>query len=119
MKQQRIEKKPVQKQPVVIDTRQPRADLAVRTVMYVEVGNMGEDQLRELRQRFAQSYTGPVHGPHYFVPVRHGKIRTDLQFESEFLEVVKQVCEVKDGNIVLKGGANAVTVSRINVDGTD
>jgi len=121
MKQQRIVRQQPPKQPQVIDARSPRATAdgratPVRTVMYVETGSMDADQVRALALEFAKQYDGPVHGPHYFVPVRNGRVRTDVHFEQEFLNVVRELCEVRQGEIVLKNGATAVQVSRVTVD---
>jgi hypothetical protein len=51
-------------------------------------------------------------GIHYFLPIRHGRIASDILFEEEWLKVVNETCEIKDGKIVLKDGAKEVVVIR-------
>jgi hypothetical protein len=87
--------------------------IPVRTVLYVDVTALEPDRARlvcrELTKTFATTH------PHFVVPVRNNRITSDLQFENEFLEVVKQLCEVKDNEIVLKGTAQEVEVFRLRV----
>lgn len=85
--------------------------MPVRTVHYVEIGNMHSKQLQLLLQEMNKMYD-TAHGINYFIPVRHGKISCDIQFEAEFLTVVNEMCEIKDGEIILKGGAKDVQVIR-------
>jgi hypothetical protein len=110
--------KSAQPTPVIQSVPQPivRPDISgipVRTVLYVDVTSLEPDRVRlvcrELTKNFATAH------PHFVVPVRNNRITSDLQFESEFLEVVKQLCEVKDNEIVLKGTAQEVEVFRLRV----
>ena len=97
-------------QPIV---RPDISGIPVRTVIYVDVTGLEPDRARlvcrELMKSFATTH------PHFVVPVRNNRITSDLQFESEFLEVVKQLCEVKDNEIVLRGAAQEVEVFRLRV----
>jgi len=87
--------------------------IPIRTVMYVEIGNLAacDAQIlcRKLLERFSNEH------PHYLVPLRYGKLPTDMVFENEILAFVKSICEVKNGEIVLKGGARDVEVIRKRV----
>lgn len=89
------------------------ANAPVRTVHFVEVGNMSSHQLNEMRKMLAQSHNAARDGIHYVLPVRDGKIGPDIIFEQEWLAVVHKTCEVNEqGEIVLKGGAKNVRVVR-------
>lgn len=121
---QKIERPAARKKsPTIIDTRTHRPQppgsppSPVRTVVYVEVGEMDAERVAVMAEQFAHTYEGSVHGPHYFVPVRDGRIRTELEFEGQFLSTVHELCEIRDGQIVLKGGAEHVQVMRNFVDG--
>lgn len=122
MKQQKIKKsssKPVAK---IIDNRKPdlpesddytNINKPVRTVLYVEVKDMDQKQVQLMVQYINEMYKGSRGGIHYVIPIRHGKISSDIVFEEEFLKVVREVCESdKDGQIVLKNGATDVHVIR-------
>lgn len=125
MKQQKIERnKGRNKKAVVIDDRTPKvpeapvldpavANKPVRLVNFVEVGDMAANQLQYMMQELNATYDSAKGGLHYFLPVRHGKIGTDIVFEQEWLDIVNKTCEVnEDGEIVLKGGAKDVHVVR-------
>ena len=128
MRQQIIKREPVKKEPTIIDarTRPPQSKLAetpgstapavpVRTLVYVEVGGLDSVQVGELCQQYASAYEGSVHGPHYIIPVRDGRLRSEMEFEAQFLETVNELCEVKYGEIVLKNGSRKVQVMRTHV----
>ena len=90
--------------------------LPVRTVVYIEVGDMDSVQVWELCRQYSISYQGSVHGPHYVVAVRNGRLRSEMEFEAQILETVKEICEVDvNGEIILKGGAREVQVMRTHV----
>lgn len=123
MKQQRIDRAKPAKAPEIIDTRQPNvpepptvdpavANLPLRTVFYMEVGDMEQKQIQLLIQHVNELYSGSKGGIHYVIPIRHGKVGSDIMFEQEFLRVVKEMCEIKDGEIVLKDGAQEATILR-------
>jgi len=122
MKQQQVNKKSAKPGPQIIDNRQRAipeiqidpsvANLPLRAVFYVEVGDMETLRIQLLVKEINRQYTGARGGVHYVVPIRHGKIGTDIVFEQEFLDVVNKMCEVKDGQIVLKDGATEVNVVR-------
>jgi len=119
MKSQPIKKPEAKKQPIVVDQRKPKPGHLVRTINYVEVGDMTPEQITSLAIMFAKQYEGNVYGPHYFLPARNGHLSTDIQFENEILSVVNQLCEVRDGKIVLKGEPVKVQVIRNFVDNAD
>ena len=116
MKQQKINKPDTVSRPVVIDNQRPPANTAVVTVVYVEVGGMSHEQYKELAAQFAAQYQGSVYGNFYLIPVRDGKLSTDIQLATEFLEVVNQVCEIIDNQIVLRADATNTRIKRVYVD---
>lgn len=104
-----------------IDRRFPRSkergnpNIPIRTIMYVEVGDMSPKEVATAVGYIQQQHANNEH-PHYVLPTRDGRINTELMFEGEFLKVVQEVCEVQDGEIVLKdGGAREVEVIRKRV----
>ena len=124
MRQQKIVRNKPKSQPTIINEKKIAAlnkeqpigsDHPVRTVYYVDIHDMAPSQYNTLLSevsRTAQSLKG---GVHYIIPVRHGKIKTDIAFEAEILNMVHQICEIKDGQIVMKGGAQEVRVIRENI----
>lgn len=134
MKQQKIVRDIPKKPVTVLDNRIPKAlpdivvdpqyaNKPVRTVNYVEVGDMEAKQIQFIIQQLNATYDSAKGGIHYFVPVRHGKIGADIVFEEEFEKVGNDIFEVvdKDNNIIedakirLKGGAKEVAIVRRNV----
>jgi hypothetical protein len=90
----------------------------IRTVMYVETGNLPPNEVRDVVTSLTQTLH-PGH-PHFIVPLRNGKMTTDIDFEREVLEFVRSICEIEsDGGsgarIVLKGGCHDVDVIRVRV----
>lgn len=121
MKQQKITKNQSKKSVKVIDERSPKipettvvgVDLPVRTVFYVEIGDMEPLRVQLLVQEINRVYQGAKGGVHYIVPVRHGKLKTDIQFEHELLDMIRSICEVSnDGQIVFKDGHQEVVIMR-------
>lgn len=89
------------------------ANAPVRTINFVEVGDMVGKQLQLILQQLNVSHDTARGGIHYFLPIRHGKIGPDIVFEEEWLDIVKQTCEVNEsGEIVLQGNAKEVHVIR-------
>jgi len=125
MRQQHITRAKPAHKAVVEDQRQREipssqidpaiANMPIRTVNFVEVGSMSRDQVAILLEQLNQKHKSVVGGIHYLVPVRNGKISADVLFEAEWLNVVRQTCEIKDGEIVLKDGAKDVHVIRQSV----
>lgn len=105
----------------VVDERTPKIPespinaLPVRAVVYVEVKDMAQNQIRDLVTKVSQAYSTARGGVHYVIPVRHGKITSDILFEVEILDIVNKICEVQDGKIVLKDGATDVSIIRESV----
>ena len=123
MRQQPINKNTSKKSMKIIDERQPldisedptASKIPVRTVHYVEVGNMNQQQITLLLQQVNNSFKSAKGGVHYVVPIRNGKIGSDVIFEKEWLKVVKEICETKDNQIVMKNGAQEVQIIRQRV----
>jgi len=92
------------------------ANKPVRTVVFVEVHNMATPQVQLMVQKINEIYKDARGGIHYIVPVREGKLGSDLLFEQEFLDIVNKMCEITpDGVIALKDGAKEVVIIRENV----
>jgi hypothetical protein len=87
--------------------------IPIRTVMYVEVGNLPPNEVRDIVASLMQTLH-PGH-PHFVVPLRNGKMHTDLNFEKEVLDFVQLICEIKDGQIALKDGCHDVDIIRVKV----
>lgn len=85
----------------------------IRTILSVEVGDMSSGEARGVVNHIMNNL--PNGHPHYVVLSRHGKITGNVEFEAEFLNTVKELCEVKDGEIVIKGGAVDVDIIRRSV----
>jgi hypothetical protein len=118
MKQQKINKQSAPKHIEVIDERTPKpqqqvaeSDVPVRTVIYMEVGDMERERVLYLVKQVSASYENSK-GTHYVLPVRHGKVSGEIGFEKEWEEVVREAFEIRDGQICLKGGAREVTIVR-------
>jgi hypothetical protein len=122
-KSQKISRSKPKNTTTIIDERSPQllntqysnpeiANAPVRTINFVEVGDMEGKQLQLILQRLNATHDTAKGGIHYFLPVRNGKIGSDLIFEEEFLNVVNQTCEVVGGEIQLKGGAKEVQIIR-------
>jgi len=125
MRSQKIDKN---KKPAEIPKREleplPHVDLppgsVLRTVHFVEVGDMPPGNVQFMMRELNNTYNPAEQGVHFMIPVRHGKIGTDIVFEEEFINVVERVCEVvnsegepiEDAKIQLTGGAKDVTVVR-------
>ena len=122
MKQQRIISRYKDKQALVVDKRKSTipevpfdpqtVNIPVRAVFFVEVKDMARERVQLLIQEINGMYNGARGGVHYVIPVRHGKLGSDIVFENEFLAVVEQMCTVENGKIVLKDGAQDVHVVR-------
>ena len=111
----------------VIDSRKSRvkpqslaldptyANKPVRTVVFVEVHQMTAPQVQLMVQKINEVYKDARGGIHYVIPVREGKLGSDIMFEEEFLKVVNDTCTIEDGKIVLKDGAKEVAIIRESV----
>lgn len=73
----------------------------VRTLIFIEIGDIDPKTSREAVGQIAATYQGQH--PTYICPTRGGKVRSFPIFEEKILEWVKTFCEVKDGEIKLKG----------------
>lgn len=132
-KSQRIKRSKPKRGPIIYDERPvpvpeipevllnpATANAAVRTVNFVEVGEMVGKQLQLILQRLNTTHDTAKGGIHYFLPVRHGKIGSDIIFEEEFEKIGQEIFEIvdQDGNVIenadirLKGGAKEVVVIR-------
>jgi hypothetical protein len=127
VKQQKIERKPKKSGPTVISEKTPSAPSAitldpkyanapVRAVNFVEVGDMDPAHVQLMLNELGQMHDSARGGIHYFLPVRHGKIGSDIVFEGEWEKIVQATCEVNEkGEIVLKDGAKEILVVREKV----
>lgn len=124
MRQQRIVNNKPKAKPVIVNEKQMAAlakeqpvgsDLPVRTVYYVELKDMDAQRYSMLLDEINRGAAKLKGGTHYIIPVRNGRIGTDIEFEAEFLKTVHNMCEVKDGQIVLKNGAQDVRIIRESV----
>lgn len=84
----------------------------IRVVVYVDTDGMSNAQIYHLVKTLNESYKDS-RGTHYVVPVRNGKLKTDLEFEQEFLTTIRNICTVdNNGSIVFKESYGEVTVIR-------
>ncbi len=88
-------------------------DLPIRTVLYIEVGDLPATQVRQVVSHVMDNLSNGH--PHHVAVMRNGKVTSDVEFEGEFLHTVRQLCEIKDGEITLKGGAKEMEVIRRSV----
>ena len=88
------------------------SDKPVRAVLYVEVSDMPTEQVTLLLAALNDQYKNAKGGVHYIMPVRDGKIGPDITFEEEFLKIVEETCEIVNGKIVLKNGAQETQIVR-------
>ena len=123
MRQQPINKNTSKKSMKIIDERPPldisedaaASKIPVRTIHYVEVGDMSQQQIALLLQQINNSFKSAKGGIHYVVPIRNGKIGSDIIFEEEWLKVIRETCEIQDNQIVMKNGSQEVRIIRQRV----
>jgi len=127
VKSQRIKNKSKKPGPTIISERVPKgppaitldpkyANAPVRAVNFVEVGGMEPHQVQLMLNELAQMHDTARGGIHYFLPVRGGKIGSDIIFEEEWLTLIRQLCIVnEDGEIDFKDGASEVLVIRTKI----
>lgn len=108
--------------PQIIDERPPEKvlprskeagdrKLPIRTVLYVEVGDLPSQAIGALCMDVMKKYAQNEH-PHYVLPVRNGKLGPDIVFEEEWLKTIRQLCKVENGEIVFKHTAREVDIIR-------
>ena len=134
-KSQHIDNRRKKPGPIIIDERPvpapvmppgfdpAKANAPIRTINFVEVGDMVGPQLQLILQRLNATHDTAKGGIHYFLPIRHGKIGSDIVFEEEFEHIGRKIFEVVDeeGNVIegvnirLKGGAKEVVVIRSQI----
>lgn len=73
----------------------------IRTVFYLEVGDMKASEVHQAFRAANAQYAGNQH-PTFAIPLRRGVAYTDVLFEQEALDLIRNVCEVRDGKIVFK-----------------
>lgn len=126
MKQQKITRDQPKRQPIVHNLKTPKlpepqdfdpaiANQPVRTVIYVEVGDLDATRVQLLLQEVNRIYENAKGGIHYVIPTRHGKPATDIIFEQQILEMVRKICKVVDGEIVFREDARDVRIIRESV----
>ena len=94
------------------------SNLPVRTIIYIEVGNMPTAEVRAAVAQVSKLYATNRH-PIFICPMRNGVLTTDVLFEEEVLNFVRSICEVVTGSdgsntITLRGGVQAVDVARLD-----
>ena len=112
MRSQNLKKPADTKKVTVSDERPTPKNIPIRTVLYMEVGSLPSSDVAKLVQMINENYKNNEAGVHYVLPVRHGKITSDIYFENEWLTAIRDLLEVKDGQIVLKNGSTDVKVTR-------
>ena len=88
VKQQKIESRKGKKRPTIITEKTPTpskltldpkyANAPVRAVNFVEVGGMEPAQVQLMLNELAKMHDSASGGIHYFLPVRNGKIGSDI-----------------------------------------
>jgi hypothetical protein len=118
MHSQPIKKKDEKRRPEVINNKKEaamRSDAPgrpVRVAIYVEMGGAGVSQVQNLIAQIRSQYPNAAN-THYVIPVRNGKLKTEIEFEHEFLSTIREVCTVDtQGQIVFKDGAQDVRIFR-------
>lgn len=110
----------------IIDEREPElpdlppsemgdSSIPLRTIIYLEVGEMSQAHVQHLVNLVSKEYETARGGIHYIIPVRDGKLSTEIVFEDEFEKIVQELCEIKDGQIRLKDGATECRIIREHV----
>ncbi len=119
MKSQKIGNKEPKKHVMVVDERKrnidevkPTSDKPLIVVNYVEVGDMDPKQVQLMVQEISASFNRKQFANHYLLPVRNGKIGTDMVFEEEWLKAVRDTCEVVGSEIKLKRDAVDLEIVR-------
>jgi hypothetical protein len=120
VKQQKINnKKPVIKEVSIVNEKVDRmvsdSSERIRVAVYVETAGMDNARLIHYVKKINEVYKDAV-GTHYIVPVRNGKLSTEIQFEQEFLQTIRQICVVdSDGQINFRENFGDVIVIREHV----
>lgn len=96
--------------------QETNSEIPVRTVVTIEVGDMKPQESSAIIQSVLGQYNASKH-PHYIIPTRNGKMNTDVGFEIEFLNVIRDLCEYDDqiGKIVFKEDAKNVNIKRFSI----
>lgn len=113
----------VPKTPVVSNAKlQARLQVAttsphpVRTIVKVEIGEATSAEFKEaLGVILAQNRAATPNHPVYVCPMRKGMVISEPIFEAEVLEFCRGLCEIRDGEIVLKG-SEPVVIDRADVN---
>jgi 3,4-dihydroxy-2-butanone 4-phosphate synthase len=114
--QKHITSTPVKKDVLVVNEKVERmvkdANELIRVVVYLETAGMENARIYHFIKTLNEAYKDS-HGTHYVVPVKNGKLNTDIQFEQEFLSTVRDLCTVdSNGQIVFKESYGDVLVIR-------
>lgn len=96
---QSLQRKLAERLPVATISNVP-----VRTLLKIEVTEIPPGSLQSIVKTALQSHQSahPNH-PVYICPVRNGVVQSEPLFEGAILDLVKDLCEVVDGEIVFKG----------------
>jgi len=85
--------------------------IPVRTIITIEVGDMPVKDVQNAVLQVSQIYATGNH-PTYVIPVRNGKMTSDIVFEAGIEELIRTLCEVVRGDIKLRGGWRDVDIMR-------
>jgi len=88
--------------------------LPIRTVFYIEVGDMPTGEVQRALYAVNSAYAGNEH-PIFAIPLRNGRAITDVLFEQEVLDMIRKICVVKDGEIAFKRDPVEVDTLRTQV----
>ena len=79
------------------------SDIPVRTILKVDVSDIPIGSLQGIISQLLKSHrSAHPHHPVYICPVRNGIVQSEPMFEGAILGLVKDLCEVVDGQIVFK-----------------
>jgi len=104
-----VDKRPLEKL-LPLSQEPGKVDVPIRTVLYVEVGNMPSSEARSLTKSILANYDA-AH-PHYVIFLRNGSLQGDVEFQKGFLDVVNELCVIKNKQIVLKNEDPEMVVVR-------
>ena len=95
MKSQPLNKQTPKRQTIVLNDKKPKIKptpkvppgVTLRTIHFIEVGDMPPQNIQFLVQELNATYNPAEQGIHFVIPVRNGKIGADIIFEEEFSNI--------------------------------
>lgn len=88
-----------------------KSEIPIRTLIFMEVGDVPPDQVRQAVSQVRALHGESLH-PTFVLPVRDRKLTGDVIFEQELLDMIRSICTVDAGQIVLCGGVRQVDIMR-------